>query len=173
MSRTNTKVHPKRTTDTVEQILSLFHAIASSTDAVDALAQRLDPPLLEVLSQLGFVRTEKHAAAKLPPLLANFSILQENEQVARILDDPSFQAAQDAVQKNPTDDEAVKRLREATKVAKAAYEVAIQTRLQEENLKITCRKVVDAGNENFLAVYVLFRCFFTASIYISIYPFIH
>ena len=95
----------------------------------------------------------KHAEAMLPLELTNFSILKEQEQVAAAIQDPSFQAAQDAVQKNPNDKDAVTKLREAATAPSAAYDTAIQTRLTEDGLKQTCRKVILAGNEDFEKVY--------------------
>ena len=147
-----------------QQILSSFQQVVAATTttidlAVDVLTEGFlnDPSSLEILARvvqrLGFTKEEKHAEAKLPPILENFVILKEQEQVAAAIQDLSFKAAQDAVQKTPTDEEVVTKLREETAKVTDVCNTAIQSRLQEEGLGVTCRNVVAAGNADFAKVY--------------------
>ena len=162
----SSKIHPQPPASLIhqaaQQILTIIAQIAGSTTidlAVDVLTEGFlnDPSSLEILARvvqrLGFTKEEKHAEAKLPPILENFVILKEQEQVAAAIQDPSFKAAQDAVQKSPTDAEAVTKLREETAKVTAVCNTAIQSRFQEEGLRTTCSNVVVAGNKDFLPVY--------------------
>lgn len=60
----------------------------------------------------------------------------------------SSAGVQDAVQKTPTDEEVVTKLREETAKVTDVCNTAIQSRLQDEGLAHVCRNVVAAGNED-------------------------
>ena len=104
---------------------------------------------------LGFAKVEAavHVEAKLPPELENFNILKEEKNVAAALQDKHFVQAQEAVQEKPKDSAALAALQAVVANAYKAYDTAIQARMKEVDLKLTCRKVVLAGNEDFLGVY--------------------
>ena len=158
----STKVHPqttatKKNSVTVQTILEDFRNLDPSlyTQCADAL--KADEAAMNVLSELnarlGFVPTAEHIAAKLPPELHYFDIIKEEETVDAALTDPAFVAAQQAMQSAPNDPKNLTVLQtEVTKLI-PIYTTAIQTRLKEENLAITCRKVIIAGNEDFEQVY--------------------
>ena len=104
---------------------------------------------------LGFAKVEAavHVEAKLPPELENFNILKEEKNVAAALKEKNFVQAQEAVQEKPKDSAALAALQAVVANAYKVYDSTIQARLQEVDLNITCRKVVIAGNEDFLGVY--------------------
>ena len=142
----------------VEKISQLNQANLSADVRADVLSQltqelAANDQAVIFLKELGFVHAEKHVEAKLPAALTNFVILKEQEQVKAALNNPLFQAAQVAVQKNPTDEDVVTKLREAATAPSAAYDTVIQARLTENRLKQKCREVVLAGNEDFEKVY--------------------
>ena len=104
---------------------------------------------------LGFAKVEAavHVEAKLPPELENFNILKEEKNVAAALKEKNFVQAQEAVQQKPNDAAALAALQAVVANAHKVYNTSIEARLQEVDLKNTCRKVVIAGNEDFLGVY--------------------
>ena len=109
--------------------------------------------LTHINQKLGNTKQDEHAAAKLPPALRNFSIIKEKATVAAALIAPAFLAAQKAIQSAPNDANNLTALETQVTQLIPIYTTAIQTRLTEVDLKITCRKVVVAGNEDFEGVY--------------------
>ena len=99
------------------------------------------------------VTATQHAEAKLPPELENFDIIKEMKSVAAVLNDPTFVAAQVAVQNNSSDAAAVTQLREAVAKATTAINAAVELRIQEKGIQKTCGSVILAGNEDFEKVY--------------------
>ena len=100
-----------------------------------------------------FIQEAEHIAALLPPQLRDFSIIKEEETVAAALDAPSFVAAQQAMQSAPNDPNNLTALQAEIAKVMPIYTTAIQTRLQEDGISATCRKVIQAGNEDFEGVY--------------------
>ena len=159
----STKVHPQtiatKNVATVQTVLEDFRKLTTLdpslyTQCADAL--KADVTIVNVLSKigLGFIQKEVHVAAKLPPELRNFSIIKEEKNVAAALIDPAFVAAQQAMQSAPNDPKNLNTLQaEITKLI-PIYTTAIQTRIQEQGIGATCRKVIIAGNEDFEQVYL-------------------
>lgn len=145
----------KRWVETVVQLKDLI----SSPPLVSELTQILTANheamsvITALIRPLGFVPAEEHVEARLPPLLEAFKILNEEDQLVSFLKDPSFLEAQQSVQQTPNDSGVLTALQQFTSKVTEMYDSAIQKRLQEDNIKITCRKVVLAGNEDFLGVY--------------------
>ena len=83
------------------------------------------------------VTATQHAEAKLPPELENFDIIKEMKSVAAVLNDPTFVAAQVAVQNNSSDAAAVTQLREAVAKATTATNAAVELRIQEKGIQKT------------------------------------
>ena len=141
------------TADTVQQIVDCLATLSPDLLSMVSTAIHNNPNAISNLKKMGFIPEAEHVAAKLPPQLRNFSIIKEAETVAAALNAPAFVAAQQAMQSAPNDPNVSTALQ--TEIAKVMpiYETAIQTRLKEENLAVTCRKVVVAGNEDFEGVY--------------------
>lgn len=124
---------------------TLTNELKTNSEAINVLS--------ELVSKLGFIKEEEHVAALLPPELRNFDMLKEDQHVAAALNNPSFLAAQKAMQSTPNDPKNLTSLQnEVTKLI-PIYETAIQTRIQEDGIATTCRKVIQAGNEDFEQVY--------------------
>ena len=94
---------PTQTTSLIATLLDGFINLPSSLNKELAAAIGANPAAMKRLKELGyeFKEVEEHVEAQLPSILANFSILKESDGIAKILNDPSFQAAQDAVAKTP------------------------------------------------------------------------
>ena len=95
---------------------------------------------------MGYMKAEHHVEAKLPPELENFNVIKDTDSVAAVLTDPTFVAAQLAVQNSPTDPGALAQLRAAADRAIKVTTAAVKERLQEENIKKTCRTVILASH---------------------------
>ena len=112
--------------------------------------------LTAINKEMGFVKADAFAVrveAKLPPELENFNVLKEEKNVAAALQDKDFVRAQEAVQEKTNDAAALAALQTVVANAREVYNTAIKARLQEVGIGETCRKVVHAGNEDFLGVY--------------------
>ena len=141
----------------------LTSAIVENTEAsrvVKGMLQVLNnthPGVLEDINlQLGFVRGEVNASTKtapLPPELQEFQVLAERSSVEVVLKDEKFPAAVTSVQVAPDNETAVAALGAECKRLASAYKAAIGARGREKNLTYRMRKVVEAGNEDFLKVY--------------------
>jgi surface protein len=155
----SSKVHPqtpvitKKNGVTVQTILEDLQNLDPSlyTQCADAL--KADVAVVNVLNKLGFIQEAEHIAALLPPQLRDFSIIKEEETIAAALNAPSFVAAQKAMQSAPNDPNNLTALQAEIAKVMPIYETAIQTRLQEDGISATCRKVIQAGNEDFEGVY--------------------
>ena len=102
---------------------------------------------------MGYEKPTTPHQAMLPPALQNFTPLKEVPNVATILSDVTFVAAQNAVQKAPTDAAALDTLRTQVATLLEAYKVALAARLEEDQLKSHCRTVIRAGNDDISRVY--------------------
>ena len=143
--------------DPIQLGLSFLKDLNPSIMSTFAKAIAADPTALaavtSLVQHLGFVDAAAHVEAKLPPELENFNVLKEEKNVAAALEDKHFVQAQEAVQENPNDAAALAALQAVVANAYKVYDSTIQARLQEVDLKFTCRKVILAGNEDFLGVY--------------------
>ena len=158
---------PTTTNDEIQASIAFFPNLDPSMYVEYADALKANEAAVNVLSKIGLGFIQKgqkagqkeenvhvHVAAKLPPELRNFSIIKEEETVAAALTDPAFLAAQQAMQTAPNDPNVLATLQaEVTKLI-PIYTTAIQTRLNEGNIDVTCRKVIIAGNEDFEQVYL-------------------
>ena len=138
---------PTQTTSLIATLLDGFINLPSSLNKELASAIGANPAAMQRLKELGyeFKEVEEHVEAQLPPILANFSILKESDGIAKILNDPSFQAAQDAVAKTPNDEAAVETLRQKAEELKKVTISIVESRIAEENIVATCQNVVIAG----------------------------
>ena len=140
------------------QFVRLFGRIQPSLYKILLAEMKTDPAAMDTLHGLinalgGGTPTEQqqkaHADAKLPPELEQFTILKETPKVAAALNDPAFVAAQEALQAAPNDATALATLQQCVQPVVAIYKKAIDARVQEEGIKVTCRKVIVVGNGDF------------------------
>ena len=149
------KVHPAPP-DALSQIVNALAAV--KPDDYEALKERLleNAAALRTLEGAGFTppdsEQEEHGA-QLPPELMGFNILKDMPGVAAALAKPSFVAAQKAVQDSPNDENALAALQSEVMAVQTAYKDAIHVKVQEDNIKFTCRRVILAGNKDFKGVY--------------------
>ena len=165
-----TKVHPSppnALSQTVKDALSqIVKALADvKPDYYEALKQSLleNPAALRTLEGAGFVPPDseqkpeqKKHDAQLPAELLGFTILKNMPSVAKALAKASFQAAQKAVQDpdKVNGDNVLAELQSEVMAVQTAYKDAIaKSRVKEDNIKVTCRKVIEAGNKDFKGVY--------------------
>ena len=152
----SSKVHPAPQNLSPDTIVASLAGFDSS--AVEAFQQAFSacPAAVKFLNLLGYNQPPEkptHDAAKLPPQLENFSILKESPSVAAALTNTAFIAAQLAVQETPHDLTALATLQEAVKPVVTIYQDAINVRISEDGIKITCRTVIVVGNRDFQGVY--------------------
>ena len=91
------------------------------------------------------------AASKLPPELLAFTPLLDTAEVRPTL--PPLDELEAAVAQSPDDEEAQRRLRAQLEQTKQALLGAIDSRCDEENIIVTCGRVVEAGRRDFEPVY--------------------
>ena len=154
----STKVHPSS-----NQTSTIPASIVAGLASLDATSYEIFQNLLEAnpaakatLKSLGYVKAsaqQAHGAAKLPPELEQFTILKETPKVATALNDPAFVAAQEALQATPNDATALATLQQCVQPVVAIYRDAIDARVLEDGIKITCRIVIAVGNGDFEKVY--------------------
>ena len=97
-----------------------------------------------------------HQEAKLPPELENFNVLAETATITAITLDPAFVAAQANVQEKPGDETSRAALSDFVSKLNQAITDAVQARLNvggDVPIKSVLRKVIYAGNKDFLQVY--------------------
>ena len=159
---TNTKISPTSSQftdlETIEMGITYLKNLHPILRKAFSIALATDPNAMATFDLLtkdmGYMKAENRVEAKLPPELENFNVIKDTDSVAAVLTDPTFVAAQLAVQNSPTDPGALAQLRAAAFKAKKVTTAAVKERLQEENIKKTCRTVILAGNEDFEKVYV-------------------
>ena len=130
---------------------------STASQVLEEVLGSMDPSVVvDLTARLGYVKEEElkkaHHAA-LPPALQNFEVLGKDEAVQAVINDDAFVAATAAVQADPGAAAAVEALRAQVKKLLQAYTDAIDAKGKDVALKIDLRKVMHAGNEDFLKVY--------------------
>ena len=149
------RVHPAPP-DALSQIVNALAAVRP--DDYGALKTRLleNVAALRTLKGAGFAppdSEQEEPDAQLPPELTGFTILKDMPDVAAELAKPSFVAAQKAVQTSIDDENALSALQSEVMAVESAYKDAISARVQEDDIRVTCRRVIEAGNKDFKGVY--------------------
>ena len=147
------------TTVSAVQAEDLTAFVASlDEEKMKSLIATADDATIEKLTSLLAARQSDshHRKAKLPPELENFNVLAETATITAITLDPAFVAAQASVQLDPADEVARATLREFIVKLNQAITDAVQSRLNiggDVPIKSVLRKVIHAGNKDFLQVY--------------------